>query len=312
MRNKRYIKPNSILEIFTKSFQGRLLLRPSELVNQIVLGILARALQKVPGIELFSFSFVSNHYHLILRAKNGRALKDFMVYLNGNISRKIGRLHNWNGSFWKRRYAAIPILDDEALVARMRYVLSHGAKEGLVASPRQWPGATGLPALLEGKPLKGLWFDGTAEYRARQRGQKTKPEDFATEVVVQLAPLPCWAHLPAAQQRAQVAEMIQSIEAETEERNRAEGHVPPGAEWVMAQDPLHQPSDTDHRRRPMPLCHASSKKTREEYKEEYKAFCEAYTSASIRLRAGELDVEFPDNCFPPPRPFVEGDESRAP
>jgi hypothetical protein len=37
---------------------------------------------------------------------------------------------DWNGGFWERRYSAEPVLDDVALVGRLRYVLAHGVKEG--------------------------------------------------------------------------------------------------------------------------------------------------------------------------------------
>jgi hypothetical protein len=40
-------------------------------------------------------------------------------------------------------------------VWRLRYLLEQGCKEGLVRSPRQWPGATGIEALLSGRPLDG-------------------------------------------------------------------------------------------------------------------------------------------------------------
>jgi hypothetical protein len=53
-----------------------------------------------------------------------------MQYLRANLSRKVGRLVDWSGGFWERRYSAEPVLDDEALVGRLRYVLAHGVKEG--------------------------------------------------------------------------------------------------------------------------------------------------------------------------------------
>jgi hypothetical protein len=43
----------------------------------------------------------------------------------------VGRLVGWSGGFWERRYSAEPVLDDTALVGRLRYILAHGVKEGL-------------------------------------------------------------------------------------------------------------------------------------------------------------------------------------
>ena len=71
-----------------------------------------------------------------------------MQYLRANLSRKVGGLVDWSGGFWERRYSAEPVLDDEALVGRLRYVLAHGVKESLVERSAEWPGLTCLPRLL--------------------------------------------------------------------------------------------------------------------------------------------------------------------
>ncbi|MCY1078766.1 hypothetical protein [Archangium lansingense] len=63
-----------------------------------------------------------------------------MQYLRANLSKKLGRLVDWRGGFWERRYSAEPVLDDAALVGRLRYVLAHGVKEGLVEKCAEWPG----------------------------------------------------------------------------------------------------------------------------------------------------------------------------
>ena len=39
-----------------------------------------------------------------------------MQYLRGNLSKTVGKLVDWSGGFWERRYSAEPVLDDTALV----------------------------------------------------------------------------------------------------------------------------------------------------------------------------------------------------
>ncbi len=80
-----------------------------------------------------------------------------MNYVNGNLAREAGRLHDWHDKFWSRRYRAIPILDDTAMVDRLRHVLSHGAKEGLVTRPQEWPGVSSLDAMPYDRPMTGTW-----------------------------------------------------------------------------------------------------------------------------------------------------------
>lgn len=74
---------------------------------------------------------------------------------------------------------------------RLRYVLSHGCKEGLVERPRDWPGVHAVRALIEDEVVEGYWFSRTLEYAARQRGKDFDRLRYATRETVTLAPLPC-------------------------------------------------------------------------------------------------------------------------
>ena len=73
---------------------------------------------RLHGVELFAFGVMSNHLHLMLRAPRGN-LPGFMQYFLSNVSKKVGRLVGWSGSFWERRYSAEPILDETALLERL-------------------------------------------------------------------------------------------------------------------------------------------------------------------------------------------------
>ena len=75
-----------------------------------------------------------------------------MQYLLSNISKKVGALVKWRGAFWERRYSAQPLLDEDALLDKVRYVLAHGVKEGLVRRCSEWPGLSALPLMQDGKP----------------------------------------------------------------------------------------------------------------------------------------------------------------
>jgi hypothetical protein len=74
----------------------------------------------------------------------------FMQYLRSNIAKKIGRLVNWHGKFWDRRYDAEAVVDDEASVGRLRYVLSQAIVcLRFAAERRAW---TVAATLLIGRP----------------------------------------------------------------------------------------------------------------------------------------------------------------
>ena len=96
--------------------------------------------------------------------------------------------------------------------------MSHGAKEGLVASPAEWPGATAVPGLLAGMVLEGLWYDRDLETRARRRGADPDPTAFARTYTVRLTALPPWAGLSPSALRQRHETLLHDVEAEAPSR----------------------------------------------------------------------------------------------
>ncbi|MFY0581506.1 transposase [Cystobacter fuscus] len=173
----RMFQEEGLYFVTSRCFQGRLLLRPSAEVNEVVGGVLARAVQQSDGtVRLHAFAFASNHFHLLVWAR-GAALASFMQYLRSNLSKKVGRLVDWSGGFWERRYSAEPVLDDTALVGRLRYVLAHGVKEGLVEKSTEWPGLTCLPQLLGPARRLFQWFNWTKRWSKRGSEDRRERQD---------------------------------------------------------------------------------------------------------------------------------------
>ncbi len=274
-----------------------------------MVGILAKAQEKSP-IRIHALGGLSSHLHILATIDDAEQLADFMEYANGNIAREALRLvknRGWSGKLWERRYVAIPVSDEEAIqVKRLRYLLSHGAKENLVVSPRQWPGLHCIDALIDGTPLEGIWRDRSAEYEADRSTKAVEdPRAFVAEHSLKLEPLPCWQHMPAVEYRRRIAEMVHDIEAETARRIFLTGKVPLGPRAIRRQDPLEQAARP--KRSPAPFCHAISKEVRVQLREAYRIFVEAYRQASAQLRAGDRQAQFPEGCFPPALPFVRDD-----
>lgn len=305
--------------VTVQMIQRRLLLRPSRKLNEIIVGILARAQSRHP-VEVMAAVFMSNHYHLLVWTPDAATLSGFMQKVNYNLSREVGRLHDWPGTLLARRYDAIPVSDEEAAqVERLKYLLAHGAKEDLVRRPKHWPGVHCARELVSGKPLRGVWFDGTsacyAGRRARARGESFDPSEHSQRRELQLAKLPCWRDLSDGEYQRRMAELLREIEDEINSRRRADGKSLPArkvcAQQIRGQDPHDSPS-SPLRRRPRPRCHAASRRVREEMWRTYHRVVAAYRSAAERLRSGDRTVEFPEGCFPPPLPFVGPRPARAP
>ncbi len=111
-RPLRFIPPDSLVEVTSRTVHGRFLLRPSRELNTIVYGILGRAARRY-RVRICAFVYLSNHAHLLLEPANAYELAGFMAYVNGNLAKEAGRLHRWRERFWGRRYRAIVVSDDE-------------------------------------------------------------------------------------------------------------------------------------------------------------------------------------------------------
>jgi len=300
-RRIRFVPPGSLVEVTCRTVQGRLLLRPSPILRDLTLGVLARAARLYP-VEVHAFAFLSNHFHLLLTVADAQRLAAFMGYLNSNLAREAGRLIRWREKFWGRRYQAILISSEESCqVGRLLYILSHGAKEGLVASPAEWPGAHCAPFLLSGQAVRGRWINHTLEHRANRKGIVLESRDLVEEETLELTPLPCWAHLEKDRYRARVAEMIERVEGDAARTIAETGQPVAGRAFVERQDPRLEPNRI--KKGPAPLAHAFSRQVRREIREAYSLFLTAYRRASDRFRQGALDACFPDGSFPPALPF---------
>jgi REP element-mobilizing transposase RayT len=308
-RRIRYFAPDSVVEVTCRVMQGRFLLRPSSRLNEIVVGVLGRALERYE-IKVFLIWVMSNHIHLILRIPDTETLSRFMCFFEGNLAKKVGRLHDWRERFWGGRFHAAPILDEEALVDQVEYVLSQGCKEGLVDKPRQWPGVNSVRAVVRGAPLRGIWFDWTKEDRARRRGVTVDSRSHATEYEVSLEPLPFLADKSVEQQRSWFRGIIRRIERKTRRQHRKNRSRAAGVDHVRRQSP-HQRAD-DPEKNAAPVCHATDVEVRDRFLEELQAVREMYMRASRRWRSGDRDARFPDHCFSPPAVFGRALAPRAP
>ena len=298
-----------MVEVTTRTLQGRHLLRPSPEVNQTILGVLGRA-QRRTEMGICAFNFLSNHYHILLRPESALQLSEFMGFVNGNIARKVGRLHDWRDRMWSRRYQHIIVSDEpEAQIARLKYVLAQGVKEGLVAKPEDWPGAHCVGQLVSGNPqiYGGVWRDQTAEYNARRAGKVLQPEEFLFREVFELRPLLCFEGASWSERRDHARALVKEIEHSARQRFRETGKRPLGAKKILLQVPEFRPEHLEHS--PAPACHAASIEHYRQLRREYWEFLAAYREASERLKQGLPDPVFPPGSFPPRLPYVP--ESRA-
>ena len=294
-RPLRMLDSSAIYLTTIRCLHGRLFMRPSRETYEVLGGVLARAV-RLHGIEIFAFNFASNHLHLIVRAPRGN-LPQFMQYLLSNISKKIGALVNWRGAFWERRYSAQPLLDDVALLDKVRYVLAHGVKEGLVRRCADWPGLSALPLMRDGQPRTFRWLNWTRRCRSAQpskRGSRLD-ERWAEDEELRLTSLPVHGFGRLSVVRQFLDECVRAIEQEA----RLAYRTVMGAGRVCAQPPQRRPPRPE--RSPTPWCHTTVRQLRDEFMEQYRSFATAFLEASAAWRQGNLGAAFPIAAI---RPFL--------
>lgn len=302
-RRLRFVPEGSLVEVTTRTVQGRCLMRPTQAISDLIRGALARAARLFP-VEVHAFCFLSNHYHLLLTVPNAERLAAFMNHLNSNIAREVGREVAWREKFWGRRYQATLVSHEEAAqVERLTYLLRQGCKENLVRSPLDWPGASSTAALLRGCPIRGAWIDRTRRVGGPSRGTGPDRSGVVTTLEsLELAPLPCWRNLPAKRRRTFCYDLVRAIEEQTVRRARDAGIRPLGRKRLRRQDPHARVNLS--RKGPAPLAHAATRTARQALRDRYRAFVAAFRRASARLRdrgAEQLGVLclFPPGSFPP-------------
>lgn len=293
-RPLRLIEPDVLYFITDRTTQSRMLLRPSAKSNNEIGASLARASQ-VHGVKIYAYVVTSNHVHLIVSG-NHETIPAFMRDFKSWSAKKVGRLVDWSGAFWQRRYSCEPILDDEALRRRYAYIAQHGVKEGLVDRPEDWPGLHCVTQLRTGRTRTFQWFDASGFFRASKAGENPSRAQFTQPVVLELSIPPFLAGTDEAKVWAQMTELVEQATRDAVEQR--EGAPSLGAEKVLDQDPYSRPHAS--KRSPRPLCHASTRDGWRGYKAKYLAFASAFRAAVSSWRSRKA-VAFPAYAYSPGR-----------
>ncbi len=254
MRPLRHALPGGLHEISIRITGEHLLLKPGKPLNDLILGVIGRA-QTQQDVQIHAFVVLSNHYHMLVSVPDSQTLSDFQQFVNGNIARKINRLLGRRGSVWERRCRAIPVVGDRfTQMWRLRYIMAHGVKEGLVGRVDDWPGVSSTPWLRDGTVITGVWTSHTDQTNAsRLKGYVEIPGQFDTVYELQMTPLPCFANTPQDQWRAAVRALLQEIHDEFDAAREANGTLPLGPERVLGTDPFARVLRSKHGRAPTVL-----------------------------------------------------------
>ncbi len=93
------------------TIQNRYLLRPSAELNDLVLGVVGRAQRKY-DMPIMCITVISSHFHILIFPRDAHHMAAFMEFVNTNISKEVGILHDWPGTMFPDRYKHIEVSDD--------------------------------------------------------------------------------------------------------------------------------------------------------------------------------------------------------
>lgn len=307
MGNPRMNIPGTVYFVTNRCLEERFMMKPGHVVNRIIGGWLARAIQKHPGIEVYGFVFLSNHFHMLVRDNAGQ-LAHFMWYFQSNAAIALNRHLGRQGVFFARAYDAAPVLTDADVLDRHGYLLANAVRAGLVDQASQWPGLSSLGMVTEKQDTTFTLLDRTEMHKKTRRGQKVDKKDFIKAYDIQLSVIPMWEGKSEAQVRELTLDLVQSREVMYRNQRRAEGRSAMGVRRIMAQKPTDRPSNPSRSPRVIVFCR--DEELREAYLRARKEFIAEYRKAyAMYLRAclgGRIRAEWPEHGYPPSCMFVVG------
>lgn len=286
MRPLRDKNPELYRLITIRTADARLWMKPNKKVRRIIGGIIARYAE-ILGIELFAANFLSNHYHLLIRALGGNA-DEFEENVNREIARRINWINHREGKFWERRYDDQPILNEDDLLEAFLYITTNPVKHGLIRDPATWPGFNTCNMSINEKGETYSFNHYSAENVA----------DRITHHTIVIKPLPQFAALSSKKRKEKIGQLINERTKLLIEERKANGMGFLGLEAIKEQDPNDKPISVS--RSPRPHCYSKNPEVIKEHRRNVLNRRDQYTEASARYRLGDVNALFPEYSFKPP------------
>jgi putative transposase len=288
MRRPRRRGPDQLSDVTVRCNRSEFRLLPTTERTSILGFWFAKAQQKFSGIRIHALCALSNHFHLVVRDRDGQ-LSDFMQYVLGNAARRINYLDRVRGAVFEDRFAEIEIVDTPAFVRRIAYAVCNPVEAKLVRSHHEWKGLC-LYSGKEPTTHRFTVFHEAAHQRALREAERTgahvdENSFFDT------------AELEIAQLDEGLAAEVHAAVVARENELRAVKFAVFGMRRVLQFSPFDRPGMSARSRRP--LCFASTREAWHAFADGWYAFVSTFREASKAFRAGQLDTVFPRFSFRP-------------
>ena len=309
-RHVRFHQSGLSYHIISKTNNGAFFLAPKRGVRELCAGVLAKGQQKYPHLKLYGFAFMSNHIHLMVSGSSFD-IPEFMGFIKREISRRIGIKYDLKGPKWQKRYTSTALPTVESQEECLRYILSQGVKENLVANPCHWPGLHCAKALLHRETTVGDWFNSTAYKIAKRNherakakdGRRVRKSDFHESLPVKLSPISAWRSKSPDARQKRISAMIDDLCKRAAKKRKLTGTKILGVKKVI-QSPISQrvtppqPPWWQERRRQITAWAKLSDKLTQKYLQVYWEFQKAFRIASERQKTTKKSI-FPLGAWAP-------------
>jgi putative transposase len=107
-------------------------------------------------VSLVGFTLMKNHFHLLVRPKEGKALSEYMQWLMNAHIRQYRQQYGGRGEghIYQGRYRSSLVETVPDLLRAMRYVEANAVRAGFVERAEDWPWCSlGRTATVSGRPL---------------------------------------------------------------------------------------------------------------------------------------------------------------
>ena len=291
-------RPRQVLAGKTRMLTRRVIERrffmvPSEAVNQLFEFLLALGCKRY-GLKLIAVYVASNHYHVVVVDVEGR-YPAFLQWFNNVFARALNDYRGRQGQVWDNKPPSAPeLLDAQAVLDKVCYVLGNPVKDGLVRHGRQWPGVRSSPQACLQPPK-------VVERPRFFFGPDTKLPDTA-ELVFHVPPE--FEHLGPQGWAKRFADALASFEEEARRKIAAAGRTFMGAAHVKRKSWKSAPKAAAGRgvgKAFHALFIATDKALRQAAIEAHLVFTRAHEAARQAFLAGDRDALFPHGTYQYPR-----------
>ena len=136
-RIARIINQNGYYHVISRSInETRIFKEPSDFHHFLQLHREAKT--KHP-IRLFHYVVMRTHFHFIVQTPDHLTISKHIAFLKWNYTKWVKKKYGWKGPLWRERFKSIPIENEIYLANCGRYIEFNPVRDGLCASPEEYP-----------------------------------------------------------------------------------------------------------------------------------------------------------------------------